>query len=131
MKIIRKGEHFKKKANQDWFHGMVWQELIMDCPNPARVKILKVSFEPGSRTAWHTHPLGQTLHVIEGAGLIAYRGSKPVRIKLGDTVWIPPGKEHWHGASIDSRLVHFAIQEALSGSTANWLEQVTETDYSL
>ena len=89
------------------------------------MRALKVAFEPGARTAWHTHPLGQTLYIISGTGLIGLRNEAPQLIKAGDTVWIPPGEEHWHGASAENSMTHIAIQEALNGSVATWLEKVS------
>ena len=118
MKIMNEGTMSSKRANSDWFTGTVWQDLIIDSPTPARVKALRVSFDPGARTAWHTHPLGQTLHVLLGVGLIATRGRKPQIIRAGDTVWIPPDEEHWHGASKNNGMIHLAIQESLKGKTA-------------
>ena len=90
---------------------------------------MTVSFEPGARTDWHTHPLGQTLLVISGIGLIGLRNETPKLIQAGDTVWIPPGEEHWHGASAANSMTHIAIQEALNGSVATWLEKVSDREY--
>ena len=84
---------------------------------------------PGARTAWHTHPLGQTLHVVSGIGLVGLRNEQPKIINTGDTVWIPSGEEHWHGATADNSMTHIAIQEALDGSVAEWLEKVSDEDY--
>ena len=129
MEIIHEGTLPSKRANSDWFTGVVWQDIIIDAPKPARVKALRVSFEPGARTAWHTHPLGQTLLVLSGVGLIALRGCKPETIRAGDTVWIPPGEEHWHGASKNNGMIHLAIQESSLGKTADWLEKVSDEEY--
>jgi quercetin dioxygenase-like cupin family protein len=96
---------------------------------PARISGGTVTFEPGSRTAWHTHPLGQTLIVIAGVGLVQHWGGAIQEIKPGDTVWIPPGVKHWHGASATSGMTHVAISEALDGKTVEWLEHVTEDQY--
>ena len=90
---------------------------------------MKVAFEPGAHTAWHTHPLGQTLHVASGIGLVGLRNETPKVIRAGDTVWIPPGEEHWHGASKTNGMIHIAIQEALNGRVAEWLEKVLDGDY--
>ena len=130
MQIHKAGSRPGKAANPDWFTGKVWQDPVIEAPAPARVRALRVSFEPGARTAWHTHPLGQTLHVLSGGGLVGLRGQPPRRIAPGDTVWIPPGEEHWHGAASDSAMEHLAIQEALNGVQADWLEQVDDADYS-
>ena len=90
---------------------------------------LKVSFSPKSRTAWHTHPLGQTLFVLSGVGLVGVRNETPKLINKGDSVWIPPNEEHWHGASNDTEMEHIAIQEALDGNVATWLEHVSDDQY--
>ena len=131
MKIMMAGNNQSKKANSEWFTGDVWQDTIIEAPEPARLRALRVTFTPGSRTAWHTHPLGQTLHVIEGVGLIGVRTGEVNVIKPGDTVWIPPNEEHWHGATVSNVMVHLALQESLEGKTANWLEHVSDSDYQL
>ena len=124
MEITKSGSRPTRKASSEYFTGTVWQDPIIDAAEPARVRALKVAFEPGARTAWHTHPLGQTLHVINGVGFMGLRNEVPQVIKAGDTVWIPPGEEHWHGASATNSMTHIAIQEALNGSVAEWLEKV-------
>ena len=131
MQIIKSNSRPTKKASSDYFTGTVWQDPIIEASEPARVRALKVAFEPGARTAWHTHPLGQTLHIISGTGLMGLRNEVPQVIKAGDTVWIPPGEEHWHGASATNSMTHIAIQEALNGSVAEWLEQVSDDQYCL
>ena len=88
-----------------------------------------MSFEPGARTAWYTHPLGQTLHVVSRNGLVALRGEAPIHIWVGDTVWIPPGEKHWHGAAPDQAMTHIAIQEAQKGQVTVWFEKVSDEDY--
>ena len=129
MQIIKSNSRPTRKASSEYFTGTVWQDPIIDADEPARVRALKVAFEPGARTAWHTHPLGQTLYILSGTGLIGLRNKTPQLIKSGDTVWIPPGEEHWHGASATNSMTHIAIQEALNGSIAEWLEKVTKEDY--
>jgi|SRR6056297_1108124 len=130
MEITRAGHKPHKLANPDYFTGRVWQELVVEAPDPARVRALRVTFEPGARTAWHTHPLGQTLHVVSGVGLVALRDDAPQVIRPGDTVWIPPGEEHWHGATSETMMCHLAIQEAdADGHVADWLEHVSDTEY--
>ena len=131
MKIHRAGSRPQKKASKDWFHGHVMQDLIVEAPEPARVRAITVSFEPRARTAWHTHPLGQTLFVLSGIGLVGLRNEAPQKIFEGDTIWIPPNQEHWHGATKDSPMQHIAIQEALNGRVADWLEQVSDDEYCL
>ena len=129
MDIFRAGSKPTKKSSSEWFTGTVWQDPIIEALEPARVRALKVSFEPGARTAWHTHPLGQTLHIISGTGLVGLRNEQPKIINAGDTVWIPPDEEHWHGATPTNSMSHIAIQEAMNGMVANWLEKVTDEDY--
>ena len=118
-----------KKESSEYFTGIVWQDPIIEASEPARVRALKVAFEPGARTAWHTHPLGQTLYVLSGIGLMGLRNKAPQTINAGDTVWIPPGEEHWHGASATNSMTHIAIQEELNGSVAEWLEKVSDEQY--
>ena len=129
MQIIKSNSRPTRKASSDYFTGTVWQDPIIEAAEPARVRALKVAFEPGARTAWHTHPLGQTLYIINGTGLIGLRNEAPQLIKAGDTVWIPPEEEHWHGASSTNSMTHIAIQEALNGSVAEWLEKVSNDQY--
>ena len=129
MQIIKSNSRPTKKALSEYFTGTVWQDSIIEAPEPARVRAVKVAFEPGSRTAWHTHPLGQTLYILSGVGLIGLRNKAPELIKSGDTVWIPPGEEHWHGASTNNSVIHIAIQEELNGSVAEWLELVSDDQY--
>ena len=131
MQIIKSGSRPTRKASSEYFTGNVWQDPIVEADEPARVRALRVSFEPGARTAWHTHPLGQTLHVISGIGLMGLRNEAPQLIKAGDTVWIPPDEEHWHGASATNSMTHIAIQEALDGSVADWLDKVSDDEYQL
>ena len=131
MQIIKSGSRPTRKASSEYFTGNVWQDPIIEADAPARVRALRVSFEPGARTAWHTHPLGQTLYVISGVGLMGLRNEAPQLIKTGDTVWIPPGEEHWHGASATNSMTHIAIQEALNGSVAEWLGKVSDGEYQL
>ena len=129
MDIFKAGSKPTKKSSSEWFTGTVWQDPIIEALEPARVRALKVSFEPEARTAWHTHPLGQTLHIISGTGLVGLRNEQPKIINAGDTVWIPPDEEHWHGATPTNSMSHIAIQEAMNGMVANWLEKVTDEDY--
>ena len=129
MEIFFSGDRPSKKANSELFTGSVWQDPIIEAPGPARIRGLRVTFSPGSRTNWHTHPLGQTLYVLQGIGLIGVRNQSTAIIKPGDTVWIPPDEEHWHGATAENMMVHLAIQESLDGKTANWLEKVSDKDF--
>ena len=129
MQIIKSNSRPTRRASSDYFTGTVWQDPIIEAAEPARVRALKVAFEPGARTAWHTHPLGQTLYIISGTGLMGLRNEAPQLVKAGDTVWIPPDEEHWHGASTTNSMTHIAIQEALNGSVAEWLEKVSDNQY--
>ena len=129
MDIRRCGSNPTRRGPAEWFTGTVWQDPIIDAPAPARIRCNRVSFEPGARTAWHTHPLGQTLHVIMGCGRVQTWGGPVQEIRAGDTVWIPPGEKHWHGAGPETRMVHIAMQEALDGKAVEWLEHVNDEQY--
>lgn len=129
MQIHPAGSRPSQRANPDYFTGTVWQDPIIMAPEPARLHALTVHFEPGARTAWHTHPLGQTLHVTQGSGLICKRGETPQSIRAGDTIWIPAGVEHWHGAGPTTCMTHIAMQECDENGAATWLEQVSDQDY--
>jgi quercetin dioxygenase-like cupin family protein len=130
MELMRAGEQESVRGRSDYFTGTVWLDRIVQAPAPARVRALRVSFEPGARTAWHAHPLGQTLHVIAGLGLFQAAGEPAVAIRPGDTIWIPPGEKHWHGAGPRTTMVHIAIQEGGDAGETEWLEQVSEADYA-
>ncbi|MBN8971836.1 MAG: cupin domain-containing protein [Rhizobiales bacterium] len=130
MDIHRNGSRPTRRGPADYFTGTVWMDPIVNAPAPARVAAARVAFEPGARTAWHTHPLGQTLYVISGVGRVQKEGEPVREIRAGDTVWIPPGEKHWHGAAPDHAMTHVAIQEAVNGSAVEWLEQVSEADYT-
>src|SRR6188474_3876430 len=119
-----------KRMGADAFTGTVWQDPIIEAPAPARVRSARVSFEPGARTAWHTHPLGQTLYVIAGTGRVQAKGGPIREIRAGDVVWIPPGEKHWHGGSPTNAMTHLAMQEAMDGSAVTWMEHVTDAEYS-
>jgi quercetin dioxygenase-like cupin family protein len=130
MDIIPASARATNRVNEAWFTGTVWQDPIVDTPAPSRVRGARVTFEPGARTAWHTHPLGQTLIVLSGTGRAQVWGG-PVRdLKSGDTVWIPPGEKHWHGATPTQGMVHIAIHEALDGVHVTWMEKVTDAEYA-
>ena len=120
-----------RKGPADYFTGTVWLDPIIEAPEPARVRALRVSFEPGARTAWHTHPLGQTLHVLSGIGRVQAAGGPVREIRPGDTVWIPPGEKHWHGAGPEHAMVHLAFQEALDGKHVEWMEHVSDAEYAV
>ena len=129
MKITPSGSVPTRRGPASSFTGTVWQDPIIEAPAPARIRCSRVSFEPGARTAWHTHPLGQTLHVISGTGRFQSWGGPVREIRPGDTVWIDPGEKHWHGAAPQTGMVHIALQEALEGQHVTWLEHVTDEQY--
>jgi quercetin dioxygenase-like cupin family protein len=129
MDIHLAGSRPTNRGPQDYFTGTVWQDPIIATPAPAHLVSGRVAFEPGARTAWHTHPLGQTLYVIFGVGLAQTKGGPIREIRAGDTVWIPPGEKHWHGASAKNAMVHIAMQESLDGSHVTWMEKVTDEEY--
>jgi quercetin dioxygenase-like cupin family protein len=129
MKIMPAGSRPSESGPEDYFTGTVRIDPVVAPPEPARVRAATVTFEPGARTAWHTHPLGQTLVILSGAGLAQSEGEKVRALRPGDTVWIPPGEKHWHGAAPDCAMTHLAIQEAQDGSPVTWLEQVSDADY--
>ena len=130
MQIHLAGSRPTRRAPSDSFVGTVWQDPIIASEAPARLASNRVSFEPGARTNWHTHPLGQTLYVISGVGRVQTKGGPIHEIRPGDVVWIPAGEKHWHGASPANAMTHIAMQEALDGSAVTWLEPVTDAEYS-
>jgi quercetin dioxygenase-like cupin family protein len=131
MKLIPAGARPSTRPNPDYFTGDVWMDPIISSEAPSRLNAVVVRFDPGARTAWHTHPFGQTLFVLSGAGLICRRGSVPEPIRPGDTVRFDPGEEHWHGAAPVTGMVHLAMQESdESGAAAHWLEKVSDADYT-
>jgi len=130
MKIIPCGSVATVVPHEAYFTGRVMQQPIIEAEAPARVRAALVSFEPGARTAWHTHPLGQTLQVVSGAGLAQTWGGPIRHIKAGDVVFFPPGEKHWHGAGAKTAMTHLAIHEALDGVHVEWLEKVTDEQYS-
>jgi quercetin dioxygenase-like cupin family protein len=129
MEIKRGGSRPSGKGPADYFTGAVRIDPLIEAPDPARVRGASVTFEPGARTAWHTHPLGQTLIVTAGLGWAQRWGGPIEEIRPGDVVWFPPGEKHWHGATAQTAMTHIAIQEALNGSPVDWLEQVAEEQY--
>ena len=129
MDIKRAGSQASAKGNSDWFTGTVRVDPLIQAPPPARVGAAKVTFEPGARTAWHTHPLGQTLIVIDGFGRAQRDGGPIEDIRPGDIMWFPPGEKHWHGASPTTGMTHIAVQESLDGKSVDWMEQVTDEQY--
>ena len=131
MDIYNCGSRPTRRAPAESFTGTVWQEPIIEAPAPARVRSGLVRFEPGARTAWHTHPLGQTLIVTAGVGRVQRWGGPVEEIRPGDVVWIPPGVKHWHGAAPTTGMTHIAIQERVDSKSGDWLEKVTDEQYRL
>jgi quercetin dioxygenase-like cupin family protein len=129
MEIKRAGSQPSGKGPADWFTGTVRIDPLFNPPEPARVGMAHVTFEPGARTAWHTHPLGQTLIVTAGRGAVQRQGGPIEEIRPGDVVWFPPGEKHWHGATSSTAMSHIAIQEKLNGSPVDWMEKVTDEQY--
>jgi quercetin dioxygenase-like cupin family protein len=129
MDIKRSGSQPSGKGPADWFTGAVRIDPLLDAAAPGRVAGASVTFEPGARTAWHTHPLGQTLIVMAGCGWCQRSDGPREEIRPGDVVWIPPGEKHWHGATATNGMTHIAIQEKLDGKAVAWMEQVTEEQY--
>jgi quercetin dioxygenase-like cupin family protein len=129
MEIKRVGSQPSNKGPADWFTGIVRIDPLFQAAQPARVAGASVTFEPGARTAWHTHPLGQTLIVTAGSGRAQRWGGSVEQIHPGDVVWFPPGEKHWHGASPTTAMTHIAIQEALDGKVVEWMEHVSDEQY--
>jgi quercetin dioxygenase-like cupin family protein len=127
--IKRNGSRPSQKGPEDWFTGTVRVDPLFQAPEPARASGAYVTFEPGARTAWHTHPLGQTLIVTAGFGRVQREGGPVEEIKPGDVVWFPPGLKHWHGASPTTAMTHIAIQESLDGKAVDWMEKVSDEQY--
>src|SRR5690242_13605152 len=127
MKITKCGSNPSGKGPADWFTGTVRVDPLFEAPEPARVRGASVTFEPGARTAWHTHPLGQTLIVTFGRGRVQRWGGPIEEIFAGDVVWFPPGEKHWHGATPTTAMMPVAIQEALDGTAVEWMEKVSES----
>ena len=129
MEITRAGSKTSGKGPADWFTGTVRIDPLFTAPAPARVGGAAVTFEPGARTAWHTHPLGQTLIVTAGVGWAQREGGPVEEIRPGDVVWFPPGEKHWHGGTATTAMAHIAVQEALDGKAVEWMEHVTDEQY--
>jgi len=129
MEIKRSGSQPSNKGPADWFTGTVRIDPLFQAPDPACVAGASVTFEPGARTAWHTHPLGQTLIVTSGLGWAQREGGPIEEIRPGDVVWFAPGEKHWHGASPTAAMTHIAIQEAFNGKVVDWMEQVSDEQY--
>ena len=129
MEIKRAGSQPSAKGSSEWFTGTVRVDPLFEAPDPARVSVASVTFEPGARTAWHTHPLGQTLIVTAGCGWVQREVGPIEEIRPGDVVWISPGEKHWHGATPTTAMTHIAIQEKLDGKVVDWMEKVSDEQY--
>ena len=130
MEITKIGSQASAKGPTDWFTGSVRIDSRFQRPAPARIGGAIVTFEPGARTAWHTHPLGQTLIVTAGCGRVQRDGGPIQEIRAGDVVWVEPGERHWHGASPTTAMTHIAIAEMLDGKAVEWMEHVTDEQYN-
>ena len=131
MEIKPLGSMPSRRMPAELFTGTVWQDPIIDAPAPARIRGAFVRFEPRARTAWHSHPLGQTLRVVSGLGRVQVWGGPAREIRPGDTVFIAPGEKHWHGAGPTTDMVHIALQEHLDGTHVTWLEHVSDEQYDI
>ena len=129
MEITRNGSQPSAKGPADWFAGQTRIDAMFEAAEPARVTGASVTFEPGARTAWHTHPFGQTLIVTAGLGWAQCEGGPIEEIRPGDVVWFPPHVKHWHGATATTGMTHIAIQEKRDGKAVDWMEQVSDTQY--
>jgi quercetin dioxygenase-like cupin family protein len=127
--ITRIGSQPSRKGPAEWFTGSVRIDPLFQPQAPARAAGARVTFEPGARTAWHTHPLGQTLIITAGCGWVQREGGPVEEVRPGDVVWFPPGEKHWHGASPTTAMTHIAIQEQLDGKVVDWLEHVSDERY--
>jgi quercetin dioxygenase-like cupin family protein len=129
MEIKPNGSQPSGQGPADWFTGSVRIDPLFQAPEPARAQGARVTFEPGARTTWHTHPLGQTLIVLSGLGWVRRWGGPVEEIRPGDVVWFAPGEKHWHGATATTAMTHIAIQEKLDGRVVDWMEPVSEAEY--
>jgi quercetin dioxygenase-like cupin family protein len=129
MELFPTGSRPAKLGDPNWFTGQVWLEPILAAPAPSRNRSVREKFEPGARTAWHSHPLGQTLYVTAGVGLIGSRDAPPQILRVGDTIWVPPGQEHWHGAAPSTDLDQIAILESECGFVTTWMAHVSDEEY--
>ena len=129
MEIRRSGSQASTKGSVEYFTGNVRIDPLFQGNAPARAIVASVTFEPGARTTWHTHPLGQTLIVTAGCGLVQSWGGPIKEIRPGDVVWCPPGEKHWHGATPTTAMTHIAIVEQLDGKTVDWMEKVSDEQY--
>lgn len=130
MKITPAGSAATQSGSSEYFTGSVRLQPLVNTPDPARLRGALVTFQAGARTAWHTHPLGQTLIVASGLGLAQTEGQPARYLRPGDVVWFEPGEKHWHGAAAETDMAHYAFQEALDGAVVEWLDHVTDAEYA-
>lgn len=129
MEIMKSGSRASAKGPAEWFSGSVRIDPLFQAPDPALVQAASVTFEPGARTAWHKHPLGQILIVTGGCGWVQHWGDPIEEIRPGDVVWFSPGEKHWHGATATTAMTHIAIQEKKDGKVVDWMEPVSDEQY--
>jgi quercetin dioxygenase-like cupin family protein len=129
MNVIRSNFLPTRRGPAEWFTGTVWIENLAPEAGPAGVRAARVSFEPGARTAWHSHPAGQTLHILSGGGWVQRAGAPAVAVLPGDSVWFAPGERHWHGAGPNCSMVHLAVQAEPDGRQTEWFEKVSDQEY--
>ena len=129
MEIRASGTTASRRAPADYFTGSVWQDPVVEDPAPGNVRASVVHFEPGARTAWHTHPGGQTLYILTGVGRVQSVGGPVREVRAGDVVWFPPGEKHWHGAGPATTMSHLAIAEVVGGKYVAWMEKVADEQY--
>lgn len=129
MKITKAGTQKSTHVPEQYFTGTARLDPVFECESPGRTKGNYVTFEPGARTNWHTHPLGQTIIITHGRGKVQHWDGPVEEVTVGDVVWFSPGEKHWHGAASDTAMTHLAIGEILDGKSANWLEAVTDEQY--
>lgn len=130
MKILKAGTRPSRQAPGKNFTGVVWQDPLFKAEEPGRVQANQVTFTPGARTNWHTHPLGQILYILSGSGRVQIWGENIQEVTAGDVVWFPAGEKHWHGAGPETTMVHLSLTEFLDGKGADWLEPVTDEQYT-
>jgi len=129
MEIRTSGSTASRLAPADYFTGTVWQDPVIDTPAPGNVRATLVHFEPGARTAWHTHPAGQTLYILSGVGRVQSLGGPVREVRAGDVIWFSPGEKHWHGAGPTTTMSHMAITEVSDGRYVTWMEKVADEQY--
>jgi quercetin dioxygenase-like cupin family protein len=131
MEIRASGSTASRRAPADYFTGMVWQDPVIDAPAPGNVRATLVHFEPGARTAWHSHPAGQTLYILSGVGRVQSAGGPVREVRAGDVIWFSPGEKHWHGGGPATTMSHMAITEISDSKYVEWMEKVADEQYKV